>query len=376
MPDTNLVLVKELKAKNGSKIGHITLNSEETLNSLTLSMADIIHSQLSEWEKEKNIVAVILEGAGDKAFCAGGDIRALYESMVQNPRGPNPFAEAFFEREYRLDYKIHKYSKPIICWVDGITMGGGVGLMLGCDYRFSTERTRFAMPEIGVGLFPDVGFTYFIDKLPKNIGLYMMLTATQLNAADTQLVGLTNNYISVTAKDSFEKEITELDWSDDLQKNSEILDLCIQNFKEKPLSKEGFPESQLESRLESVQALMNADNLVDITKNILTNSTPDEWFKRGIKGLVNGCPTSAHIIWEQCNFEKSKNLKEVFKFELDLAIQVTRHPDFTEGIRAAIIEKDNQPQWSYADINNLPRKWIEEHLEPAWNKNPLDDLEN
>ena len=376
MPDTNLVLVKELKAKNGSKIGHITLNSEETLNSLTLSMVDIIHSQLSEWEKEKNIVAVILEGAGDKAFCAGGDIRALYESMVQNPRGPNPFAEAFFEREYRLDYKIHKYSKPIICWVDGITMGGGVGLMLGCDYRFSTERTRFAMPEIGVGLFPDVGFTYFIDKLPKNIGLYMMLTATQLNAADTQLVGLTNNYISVTAKDSFEKEITELDWSDDLQKNSDILDLCIKNFKEKPLSKEGFPESQLESRLESVQALMSEDNLIDVTKNILTNSTQDEWFKRGIKGLANGCPTSAHIIWEQCNFEKSKNLKEVFKFELDLAIQVTRHPDFTEGIRAAIIEKDNQPQWSYADINNLPREWIEEHLEPAWNKNPLDDLEN
>ena len=171
MPDTDLVLVKELKAKNGSKIGHITLNSEETLNSLTLSMVDIIHSQLSEWEKEKNIVAVILEGVGDKAFCAGGDIRALYESMVQSPGGPNPFAEAFFEREYRLDYKIHKYSKPIICWVDGITMGGGVGLMLGCDYRFSTERTRFAMPEIGVGLFPDVGFTYFIDKLPKNLSL-------------------------------------------------------------------------------------------------------------------------------------------------------------------------------------------------------------
>jgi len=376
MPDTDLVLVKELKAENGSKIGHITLNSEETLNSLTLSMVDIIHSQLSEWEKEKNIVAVILEGAGDKAFCAGGDIRALYESMVQNPEGPNPFAEAFFEREYRLDYKIHKYSKPIICWVDGITMGGGVGLMLGCDYRFSTERTRFAMPEIGVGLFPDVGFTYFIDKLPKNIGLYLMLTATELNAADTQLVGLTNNYISVKAKDSFTKELTELNWSDDLHKNSEILDLCIKNFKEKPLSKGGFPESQLESRLESVQALMNADNLVEVTKNILTNSTPDEWFKKGIKGLVNGCPTSAHIIWEQSKFKKSKNLKEVFKFELDLAIQVTRHPDFTEGIRAVIIEKDNQPQWSYADINNLPREWIEEHLKPAWNKNPLDDLEN
>ncbi|HIB75681.1 MAG TPA: enoyl-CoA hydratase/isomerase family protein, partial [Gammaproteobacteria bacterium] len=110
MPDKDLVLIKELKARNGTKIGQITLNSEETLNSLTLSMVDTIESQLTNWEKESDVVAVMIEGAGDRAFCAGGDIRALYNSMVQNPGGPNPFAEAFFEREYRLDYKIHTYS--------------------------------------------------------------------------------------------------------------------------------------------------------------------------------------------------------------------------------------------------------------------------
>ena len=376
MPDKDLVLIKELKARNGTKIGQITLNSEETLNSLTLSMVDTIESQLTNWEKESDVAAVMIEGAGDRAFCAGGDIRALYDSMVQNPGGPNPFAEAFFEREYRLDYKIHTYSKPVICWVDGITMGGGVGLMLGCKYRLSNERTRFAMPEIGVGLFPDVGFTHFIDKLPKGVGLYMMLTATQLNAADTQMIGLTNNYISITAKDNFEKEITQLDWSDDLLKNIEILDLFIKHFKEKSLSKKGFPEPQLESRLQLVQALTNENTLEKVTKNILTNSSEDKWFRNGINGLQNGCPTSAYIIWEQSKFEKSTNLKEVFKFELDLAIQVTRHPDFTEGIRAVIIEKDNQPQWRYPEINNLPREWVEEHLAPAWEKNPLDNLKN
>ena len=376
MPDKDLVLIKELKARNGTKIGQITLNSEETLNSLTLSMVDTIDSQLTNWEKESDVVAVMIEGAGDRAFCAGGDIRALYDSMVQTPGGPNPFAEAFFEREYRLDYKIHTYSKPVICWVDGITMGGGVGLMLGCKYRLSNERTRFAMPEIGVGLFPDVGFTHFIDKLPKGVGLYMMLTATQLNAADTQMIGLTNNYISITAKDNFEKEITQLDWSDDLLKNIEILDLFIKHFKEKSLSKKGFPEPQLESRLQLVQTLTNENTLEEVTKNILTNSSEDKWFRNGINGLQNGCPTSAYIIWEQCNFEKSTNLKEVFKFELDLAIQVTRHPDFTEGIRAVIIEKDYQPQWRYPEINNLPREWVEEHLAPAWEKNPLDNLKN
>ena len=376
MPDKDLVLIKELKARNGTKIGQITLNSEETLNSLTLSMVDTIESQLTNWEKESDVVAVMIEGAGDRAFCAGGDIRALYNSMVQNPGGPNPFAEAFFEREYRLDYKIHTYSKPVICWVDGITMGGGVGLMLGCKYRLSNERTRFAMPEIGVGLFPDVGFTHFIDKLPKGVGLYMMLTATQLNAADTQMIGLTNNYISITVKDIFEKEITQLDWSDDLLKNIEILDLFIKHFKEKSLSKKGFPEPQLESRLKLVQTLTNENTLEEVTKSILTNSSEDKWFRNGINGLQNGCPTSAYIIWEQCNFKKSTDLKEVFKFELDLAIQVTRHPDFTEGIRAVIIEKDNQPQWRYPEINNLPREWVEGHLAPAWEKNPLDNLKN
>ena len=357
-------------------VGVITLNRPDRLNALTYSMVQKINKNLNSWEINDNINCIIIEGAGDRSFCAGGDVVKLRKEVLADGGPPTNLSKSFFYDEYTLNYKISNYKKPFISLINGFTMGGGVGLMLGCDYRFSTERTRFAMPEIGVGLFPDVGFTYFIDKLPKNIGLYMMLTATQLNAADTQLVGLTNNYISIKTKDSFEKEITELDWSNDLQKNSEILDLCIQNFKEKPLSKEGFPESQLESRLESVQALMSADNLVDITKKILTNSTQDEWFNRGIKGLENGCPTSAHIIWEQSNFEKSKNLKEVFKFELDLAIQVTRHPDFTEGIRAVIIEKDNQPQWSYADINDLPRGWIEEHLEPAWDKNPLDNLEN
>tara|TARA_B110000014_G_scaffold223400_1_gene181049 strand:- start:4991 stop:6121 length:1131 start_codon:yes stop_codon:yes gene_type:complete len=374
MLDKELVLVSEKEAKNGSKIGHIVLNSPESLNSLTLSMVDKILPQLDAWEVNNKINAVIIEGAGDKALCAGGDIRALYESMIKKPGGPNPFAEAFFEREYRLDYKIHTYLKPIICWVDGITMGGGVGIMLGCDYRLSTERTRFAMPEIGVGLFPDVGFTHFINKLPKGVGLYMMLTASQLNAADTQMVGLTDYYISISRKESFEQELTKLDWSDDQTKNNELLDSFIKSFASMTKSKLGFPDPQLEQRLEIVQDLTNEKTLPMVTNNILSNDIDDKWFQRGKKGLAGGSPTSAHIIWEQCHFKDHMQLKEVFKFELDLAIQVTRHPDFTEGIRAVIIEKDNQPKWQYSKIDNVPNSWIEEHLKPAWNKNPLDDL--
>ncbi|MEC7910621.1 MAG: enoyl-CoA hydratase/isomerase family protein, partial [Pseudomonadota bacterium] len=196
MPRDDLVLFEEVEASGGKRLGRIILNSPETLNSLTLSMIDLISPRLDKWAERKDIVCIIIESAGDRAFCAGGDIRALYESMIKHPGGPNPFAERFFESEYRLDYQIHAYPKPVICWINGIAMGGGVGLMLGCDFKISTENTKFAMPEIGVGLFPDVGFTYYISKLPKNIGLYMMLTATQLNASDTQLIGLTDYYLS------------------------------------------------------------------------------------------------------------------------------------------------------------------------------------
>ena len=201
-----------------------------------------------------------------------------------------------------------------------------------------------------------------------------MLTATQLNAADTQMVGLTNHYISISRKESFEQELSELDWSDDLAQNRVLLDSFIKSFEDMSKSKAGFPDPQLEQRLDLVQDLTNELTLPMVAKNILSNPINDKWFERGKKGILAGSPTSAYLIWEQCHFRGHTQLKEVFKFELDLAIQVTRHPDFTEGIRAIIIEKDNQPDWKYPEIDNMPRQWIEEHLEPAWDKNPLEDL--
>ena len=154
MPNDQLI-VERLRCQNDTEIGHITLNSPETLNSLTLNMVNEISDLLDQWELDPQIKMILISGAGEKAFCAGGDIRALYESMC-SPEGPI-FAETFFESEYRLDYKIHNFQKPIISILDGIVMGGGAGLMFASTYKIATERTKFAMPEIGVGLFPDVG---------------------------------------------------------------------------------------------------------------------------------------------------------------------------------------------------------------------------
>ena len=376
MPDKDQVLFEEVEASDGYKFGRITLNSPETLNSLTLSMINSISPQLDKWAQKEEIICIILESIGDRAFCAGGDIRALYESMVKHPGGPNPFAEKFFESEYRLDYQIHTYPKPVICWINGIAMGGGVGLMLGCDFKLSTENTRFAMPEIGVGLFPDVGFTYYISKLPKNIGLYMMLTSTQLNASDTQSIGLTDSYISSADKGVFENELKELNWSLDADVNKKLIQSSINEYSNEDYLQVGLPETKLEPRIDLVQKVTNANSLLEVVNNIENLETKDNWFLKGKEGLKKGSPTSAYLIWEQCQRSGHLSLEEVFQFELDLAIQVTRHQDFTEGIRAIIIDKDNDPKWVYTKVEDVTTNWIDEHLKPAWKQNPLKNLGN
>jgi enoyl-CoA hydratase/carnithine racemase len=367
------LLINSLKTRNNFKIGSLVLNSPESLNSLTQEMIDEMTHQLIEWQEDDSIVAVIIEGAGEKALCAGGDIRALYESMVQFPNGPNPIAEKFFESEYRLDYLLHSFSKPIICWVDGIAMGGGAGLMLGSTFKIGTERTRFAMPEIGVGLFPDVGFTSFINKLPEGVGMYLMLTATQLNAADTQSIGLTDFYISSSYKEHIADLLTKLDWKNNSDNNNSMIKNFFKEACSKKAARTKYPEPQLILRLEEIKKITKGGSMKEITENIL-NLQGDEWLVKGAERFKKGCPTSALIIWEQCNNYSDLTLKEVFKFELNLAIQVTRRSDFLEGIRAAIIDKDSSPEWHFKTIDDVPYNWIQDHLKPAWLDNPLDDL--
>ena len=162
----SVVLFEELTAASG-KVGRVTLNIEATLNSLTLEMVDLLQAQLDAWADDDAIAAIFIEGAGEKAFCAGGDVQALHASSVGTPGGPCEYAETFFTREYRLDYTLHTYAKPIICWGHGIVMGGGLGVMAACSHRVVTERTRIAMPEVTIALFPDVGGSWFLNHMPR-----------------------------------------------------------------------------------------------------------------------------------------------------------------------------------------------------------------
>ena len=212
--NSHSVSYQVLDTANGKQLAVATLNEEKTLNALTLEMVDSLYQQLSQWQSDDAIVAVLLQGAGTKAFCAGGDVQQLYHSAVSQPGGPCEYAEQFFEREYRTDYLIHRYGKPVICWGSGIVMGGGLGLMAGSSHRIVTETTRMAMPEITIGLYPDVGGSWFLNRAPGRTGLFLALTAANINAADSLFIGLADHFVAADSKEPLLQALLSADWSD------------------------------------------------------------------------------------------------------------------------------------------------------------------
>ncbi|MEI6839543.1 MAG: enoyl-CoA hydratase/isomerase family protein, partial [Alcaligenaceae bacterium] len=178
-----VVLFEELNCANGMRIGIATLNTPKTLNGLSLEMTRLLAKKIEVWANDPKLAVLVLKGAGDKAFCAGGDLHALHHSMVDNQGRAaieNQHAGTFFAEEYALDYRLHTFPKPILVWGDGIVMGGGMGLMIGASHRVVTDTSRLAMPEISIGLFPDVGGTWMLNRLPGKTGLFLGLTGAQI----------------------------------------------------------------------------------------------------------------------------------------------------------------------------------------------------
>lgn len=368
------VIFEEQEALNGYAIGVATLNAEKSLNALSLDMIDLLTSRLMEWSIDERIACVVLRGAGDKALCAGGDIVRLYESMVQNPNGPNPYAENFFTREYRLDYLIHQYPKPFICIGHGIVMGGGLGLLAGASHRVVTEHSRIAMPEISIGLFPDVGGTWFLNKMPDNCGLFLGLTGASINATDALYLNLATHFISADSRTSLLRQLRGIDWSADTESNYQKVDKTIDSLSEH--TETIRPPAQVEAHQAMIRALTAHSSLQEIVSAISSLETDDKWLSRGVAALKGGCPTTARIVYHQITQGKTLSLPEVFQQELTIAIQCTRHRDFAEGVRALLIDKDNKPAWLFSHIDEVPDEWLNEHLKSPWPEgaHPLRNL--
>jgi enoyl-CoA hydratase/carnithine racemase len=366
--------------QQGRTLGVVTLNTPVTLNSLTLEMIDLMTPQLIAWRDDDEVVMVLFQSVSDKAFCAGGDIQALYQSMQDHPGGPNPYAESFFEREYQLDYIIYTYPKPTLVWGHGIVMGGGLGILGGCSHRIGTPTTRIALPEITIGLFPDAGATWLLGRMPHHWAYFIAWTGCQLNAQDGKYVGLIDYLIPIEEQPAVLEQLTIANWRSDSNANKQQLDEMLGAFE---TSLGSFPVSALISHEAEITSLMadalaaeNSAAAFALAMSRYSAEKPDDKFMlRAAGGINNGSPTTAHIIYEQIQRAPDLSLAQAFQLELVIAVQCSRHPDFTEGVRALLIDKDNRPAWRYEDLQAVPSAWVDEHFTAPWPVNPLIDLD-
>ena len=367
------VLFETRETSNGKQFAIATLNVEKTLNSLSMEMVDGLYEQLIAWQSDENVVAVFLQAAGEKAFCAGGDVQKLRQSSLDNPGGPCDYAETFFEHEYRLDYTIHEYKKPIICWGHGIVMGGGLGLMVGSKHRVVTEKTRMAMPEITIALYPDVGGSYFLNHAPGRTGLYLALTAASMNAADCLYVGYADYFIEHERKADVIEQLTSLAWSGNAVTDDEAITMVLNNIASG--SESALPAGNVEPHYEVIQQLTDYETLPEIVAAITGYETDDKWLQKGAAALAHGSPLSACNIYQALSLTKTLSLADVFRFELMLSTNVVRHSEFAEGVRALLIDKDNQPKWQHASVTDVPADLLTRMVTPPWEENPLSDLQ-
>lgn len=355
---------------NGFVIGIATLNVEKALNALNLEMIELLYNQLLDWQSDEQVSMVLLQGAGDKAFCAGGDVVSLYNAMHTGE--PSGYIETFFSKEYRLDYLIHNYAKPFCVWGNGIIMGGGLGLMAGASHRILTESSRIAMPEITIGLYPDVGGSYFLNKMPDQVGLFLGLTGASLNAIDALYVGLGETIIEHQLKNELIDALTGEEWSPNADENHQALSHLLTSFSTK--SNINLP-ANVESHSAVFAAMAEVDELADKVDTILTFETNDKWLLRAQKGLSHGSPLSAHLVYQQLKRSNELSLKACFQMELGMSVCCGSFGEFKEGVRALLIDKDNAPKWQFSTISNVDSDVIESFFNVEWpNGHPLTDL--
>lgn len=371
------VLFEEVACPGGRRVGVATLNAPKSLNALTLTMVELMLGQLRKWQGDEGIACVYIKGAGEKAFCAGGDVQALYRSATQAPGGPCEYAETFFEKEYQLDYLLHEYPKPVVCWGGGIVMGGGLGIFAACSHRIVTEKTRLAMPEVTIGLYPDVGGSWFLNKMPDNIGVFLALTGVPINSADSLFLGIADYFITGPMREDFSHKLCSQPWSHAPDDNHDLLDRLLRDFSSR--CARSLPASNVEKHRDTINSLCAAENIAAIVEAIGNLESDDAWLVRARKTLLAGSSLSAQIIHQQLQHSRELSLADVFRSELVLSTNIVRHPEFAEGVRALLIDKDNNPRWQYSQVREIPDEVVGQFFAapefPApWPSNPLDRL--
>lgn len=374
---TESVVFEVRPSQSGRHIGVARLNRPDSLNSLNLEMCAALYQQLLQWQADDSIAMVLLEASGERAFCAGGDLHGLYAGMQANTTGQawdNEYAREFFDVEYRLDYLLHRYAKPVLGWGSGIVMGGGVGLFMACSHRVCSDTTRWAMPEISIGLFPDVGGTWMLSHLPAGMGYFLALTGAQLGASDCLHLGLANYYLPQQHYAQLQAVLLEQPWSDCAQHNAGLLDHALSEF-----SAESLTAGPLQQHYQQISAAFSGLNFERMCAQItLWAQSEDAWLARAAKTFQAGSPGSARLSYSLLRQARYLSLADVFRLEYIVSLQCGVQGDFQEGIRALLIDKDKQPRWQPASLHEATSEWVQRFFVASWpadQTHPLADID-
>ncbi len=353
----------ETRQAGTRSIGIAWLNRPGQLNALNLEMCELLIERLAAWAADDAVVAVVLAGAGPKGFCAGGDVSRAVREINGGGPGRFDYGDSFFTVEYRLDYLLHTYPKPLVTWAHGVTMGGGLGLSVAGSHRFAATGSRFAMPEIHIGLFPDVGGGWFLNRVPGEAGLLLALTGVTLNEQDAVYARFADYVVDHALQAPFLEAFAAIDWGRTVTDHRAQATHFCRRFEAEHAAAAATP-STLRERYAQIRSICTRAKLSGIVKGLQEAAAADSWFEKPLANLAQGSPTAAAVTLEYLRRCRLLGLAQVLELDLVLARQCQRHPDFPEGVRALLIDKDKAPRWSPATSAEVTPTLVEEFFSP------------
>lgn len=350
-------------------IGFITIDRPKALNSLSLEMVRAISATLLEWRDNQQIRAVFIHSSSEKAFCAGGDIRFFYDVGNATPGGDSALLEDFFTEEYALNHLIHFYPKPYIALMNGVVMGGGMGIAqagVACRLRIVTERTKMAMPEVNIGLFPDVGGGYFLARTPGQIGAYLGLSGEIIGAADALYAGLADVFLPTAELPALMAMLATTEESD--------IRIAIRAFAAPFAAQAQLSESQLATQRTRIDRHFSAGNALAIAASLSQDS--DTFAQQTLALMQKRSPLLMCVTLEQLRRGAGMSVADCLRMERSMVRHCFKHGEVLEGIRALVVDKDNAPQWSPASLAEVTDQQVAGFFVSAWPAyaHPLRDL--
>jgi len=345
----------EVLVRVEGRVGRLTLNRPGALHALTTAMCRTLTEALLLWQGDPGVELVIIDHAGERGFCAGGDIRMLAESGAGDGRE----AREFFFTEYRLNELLFRYPKPVAAFMDGVTMGGGVGISRPARYRVATERTTFAMPETGIGLFPDVGGGWYLSRMPDHIGLWLALTGARIGAADCELLGLATDYVESARLAELKAAIVA---------DPAAIERLLTEFEADP----GRPAvAAHQDEIAKIFAQPSAEAIAAALE-----AADSDWARAQLATMRTKSQQTMKVAFRQLQLGgRAASFADNMAMEYRIAARVVRRPDFIEGVRAVIVEKDNAPRWDPPTLEAVGEALLDEIFAPlpsaeAWTPLP------